>query len=92
MSRRGNTKTLIDIPLKYRTTLQGSHNENVYMCKCCCEDLTTGFPLFGEALIGFAELNGELVIVYRCPACQEILYHHAMDVRVKMFLEYISER
>ena len=90
---RRSTLTLLQIPIEYRVTLRGEHNTNIYCCKHCSEDLVTpSSMLFNDALLGFAELEGDLVIVYRCPGCFEVLYHHVTDIRVRMFLEHQSSK
>jgi hypothetical protein len=79
-----------DIPIRFRTYLRGKPNRGILWCEICSADFgwLTGDML--DKVFGFAERNGQIFVVYRCPECQEIQYHHAETQLVEAYFDYME--
>ena len=67
---------ITDIDLKYRITLVGKYNPDVYVCPFCNHSILDDFFTH---ICGFAETNIGVVGVVECPKCFEKYYCHASD-------------
>ena len=74
--------TILDIPLKYRMPLQGKYNRAVLRCFCGSDELKA---------IGFAEFNGEVVVIKECGECFEKCYHHCRQKgSARTYIHYLE--
>lgn len=86
--------TIQDIDIHYRTPLVGEHNQGVYQCPECGEELMSdnkNGSIFENAL-GFADSKMGIVIVVECPVWFTKWYCHGGDSEAsyRYFLRYIS--
>jgi hypothetical protein len=73
------------IDKKYHVKLQGIHNLGVYDCPYCDNRMIT--RLLKHAL-GFAEWNGDIVVVIQCDKCFEKFYFH---VNKDFYGDFVAE-
>ena len=52
----------------------GKYNSNVITCAYCNGDLCITDR--ANETIGYAEKDNQVFVVYRCPHCYEIMFHH----------------
>lgn len=74
--------TIMDVPLKYRLTLQGKYNAKVNWCVECDEY----FDIDSYKDLGFAEQGGHLVLIMECQKCWVKQYHH---IKTQSYLETV---
>ena len=68
--------TINDVPMKYRVPLMGTYNVGVLRCPDCNNSFICQTD---SKIIGFAELNGCVVLIQECQECFERCYYHVSN-------------
>lgn len=80
--------TIMDVPIEYRVPFRGEYNAGVLRCPNCDNSFINETD---SKIIGFAELNGQVVLIQECQKCFEKCYYHVSKESLGTYLLSLQE-
>jgi hypothetical protein len=90
-----------EIPANKRVSSIGEYNVLMFQCMECDYDLTTGrqgneyrgllrdYKHFFNQCLGFGNVNGLAVFVFKCPKCGTKFHFHARRPNVQSYFDFL---